>query len=243
VGDIDPAAIEKEITTRFSDWHPAGTGRGDPALGAPAKRGQEAMVFTEAGAPQSVSVAWVAPYDDTPDSKARRHRNRVEGIGFAILNQRLAQAAQNPDAPFLAAGASRGNTSRSAKIASLRVSYAADKWERALEEADKIRRQIVAQGVTQQELDRQIASALAGAQAAVASASTRASRGIANGIVGTVDRDSVFTSEATDLALLQDDLKGLTTEQVSAALRGASWRLAISTISTPRSCGSRTAYA
>ncbi|HXJ02261.1 MAG TPA: insulinase family protein [Micropepsaceae bacterium] len=221
VGDIDPDAIEKEIRTRFSDWNQPGPSRGDPDLGTPVSRGQEAMVFIETGAPQTVSVAWVAPYDNTPDSKARRHRNRIEGIGFAILNQRLAQAAQNPDAPFLAAGASRGNVSRSAKIASLRVSYAADKWQRAFEEAEKIRRQIVAQGVTQQELDRQIASALAGAQAAVASTSTRASRGIANGIVGTVDRDSVYTSDATDLALLQDDLKGLTVDQVNAALRTA----------------------
>jgi zinc protease len=221
VGDIDPDAIEKEIKARFSDWNQAGAGRGDPDLGVPVTRGQEALVFTEAGAPQSVSVAWVAPYDNTPDSKARRHRNRIEAIGFGILNQRLAQAAQSPDAPFLAAGASRGNVSRSAKIASLRVSYAADKWQRALEEADKIRRQVLAQGVTQQELDRQIAAALTGAEAAVSAASTRASRAIANGIVGSVDRDSVFTSEATDLALVQEDLKGLTTDEVSTALRNA----------------------
>jgi zinc protease len=221
VGDIDPDAVEKEIKARFSDWKQVGSGHSDPDLGTPIKRGQEAMVFTEVGAPQSVSVAWVAPFDDTPDSKARIRRNLIERMGFGILNQRLAQAAQEPDAPFQAAGASRGNTSRSAKIASLRVTYAADKWQRALEEADKIRRQVLAQGVTQQELDRQITNTLTGAQASVASASTRASRGIANGIVGSVDRDSVFTSEATDLELIQEDLKGLTTEQVTAALRGA----------------------
>jgi zinc protease len=221
VGDIDPDAIEKEIKARFSDWAPAGTGRSDPDLGVPMKRGQEAMVFTETGAPQSVSVAWVAPFDDTPDSKARVKRTLIERIGFGILNQRLAQVAQSQDAPFLAAGASRGNVSRSARIASLRISYPADKWQRALEEADKIRRQVLAQGVTQQELDRQIAATTTGVQAALAAAPTRASRGIANGIVGSVDRDSVFTSEATDVELVQDDLKGLTTADVDAALRGA----------------------
>jgi zinc protease len=221
VGDIDPDAIEKEIKGHFSDWAPTGNGRGDPDLGAPKKRGQEAMVFTETGAPQSVSVAWVEPFDSTPDSKARVRRNLIERIGFGILNQRLAQVAQSADAPFLAAGASRGNVSRSARIASLRVSYPADKWQRALEEADKIRRQIVAGGVTQPELDRQIAATLTSVQAALAAAPTRASRGIANGIVGSVDRESVFTSEATDLVLVQDDLKGLTTDEVSAALRGA----------------------
>src|SRR5262249_39786692 len=111
--------------------------------------------------------------------------------------------------------------SRSAKIASLRVSYAADKWQRALEEADKIRRQVLAQGVTQQEVDRQIANALAGAQAAVSGASTRTSRGLAAGIVDSVDRDGVFNSPKVGAALVEADLKGLKAEDVSAALRGA----------------------
>jgi zinc protease len=221
VGDIDPDAIENQIKARFSDWTPTGTGRGDPDLGAVAKRGQEAIVFTETGAPQSVSVAWVEPFDNSPDTKARERRNFIEGIGFGILNQRLAQEAQKPDAPFQAAGASRGNVSRSARIASLRVSYAADKWQLALEEADKMRRQVLAQGVTQAEVDRQITAALTRAEAAVSGASTRASRGIANGLVGSVDRDSVFTSDTTDLELTQEFVKGLTADQVSAALRGA----------------------
>ncbi|HEY4265291.1 MAG TPA: insulinase family protein [Micropepsaceae bacterium] len=221
VGDIDPDVIEKEIKTRFSDWKQAGAGRSDPNLGTPLTRGQETKVFVETSAPQSVSAAWTGPYDGAPDTKAHETRDLIERIGFGILNQRLAQAAQSPDAPFLAAGASRGNVSRSARIASLRVSYAADKWQRAFEEADKIRRQVLAQGVTQQELDRQITNMLTGAQSAVASASTRASRGIANGILSSVDTDSVFTSDATDLATIQDALKGLTIEQVNTALRGA----------------------
>ncbi len=221
VGDIDADAIEKEIKTRFSDWHGAGPAGPDPNLGTPAKRGQEAMVFTEAGAPQYASVTWVEPYDPTPDSKARRHKNRLEGIGFGILNQRFAQAAQQPDAPFLAAGASRGNFDRSAKLTSLRVSYAAEKWQLALEEAEKLRRQVLAQGVTQAEVDRQVQAALAGADAAVSGASTRASRGIANGIVGSIDRDFVVTNDTFDRDLINADLKGVTAEQVSNALRAS----------------------
>jgi zinc protease len=187
----------------------------------PLTRGQQALVFSETGAPQSVSVAWVAPYDNSPDNKARQRRNFIEGIGFDILNLRLAQVAQQPDAPFMAAGASRGNVSRSAKIASLRVSYAADKWQTAFEEADKIRRQVLAQGITQGELDRQITAAVTREEAAVAAASTQASRGIANGLVGSIDRDVVYTSDATDLALVKEFVNELTVDQVNAALRGA----------------------
>src|SRR5258706_10215902 len=219
VGDIDPDAIETEIKIGLSDWNPSGTGRPDPNLGAPPKRGQEALVYAEAGAPQSVAISWMSPYDDSPDNVANRKRDRIEGIGLSILNQRFAQVAQNADAPFQAAGAGVGNTTRSAKIASLRVSYAGDKWQRALEEADKIRRQVLAQGVTQQEVDRQVTSSLTAAQANVAGSSTRVSRNLAQGLVGAIDNDDVFNAPATGLAMTEAQLKGLTAEQVNAALR------------------------
>jgi zinc protease len=219
VGDIDPDAIETEIKTRFSNWNPSGTGRADPNLGTPPKRGQEALVFTEAGAPQSIAVSWISPYDDSPDTAANRKRDRIEGIGLSILNQRFAQAAQNADPPFAAAGAGVGNTTRSAKIASLRIGYAGDKWQRALEEADNIRRQVLAQGVTQQEVDRQVTTAVTGAQAGVAGSATRVSRNLAQGLVGAIDREDVFNAPAVGLAMTEADLKGLTADQVNAALR------------------------
>jgi zinc protease len=95
VGDFDPNAIEAKIKAKFSDWNPGGTGRPDPKFGTPTQRGQEALVFSETGAPQYASASWITPYDDTLDTSARRKRNRIEGIALSILNQRLAQAAQS----------------------------------------------------------------------------------------------------------------------------------------------------
>ena len=118
-------------------------------FGQAATRGQGARV-RETGAPQFVSVSWMSPYDARPDIKALRTEDRIEGIGLAILNQRFAQAAQSADPPFQGAGASRGNTQRSALIASLRVNYAGERWQRAFIEAVKIRRQVLEQGVTRQ---------------------------------------------------------------------------------------------
>ncbi len=205
VGDIDPDAIESEIKTRFSDWNPSGTGRPDPDLGTAAST--------------CISVSWISPYDNSPDTAENRKRDRIEGIGLAILNQRFAQVAQNADAPFQAAGAGVGNTTRSAKIASLRIGYSGDKWQRALEDADNIRRQVLAQGVTQQEVDRQVTTSLTGAQANVAGSATRVSRNLAQGLVGAIDRDDVFNSPATGLAMTEAQLKGVTADQVNAALR------------------------
>ena len=221
VGDIDPDAIEAKIRARFADWRPTGTGRADPDFGTPSPRGQEALVHSETGAPQYATVSWITPYDASLDTASRRKRNRIEGIALSILNQRLAQAAQSADAPFLSAGASRGNTSRSARIASLQINYAADRWPRALIEAEKIRRQVLEQGVTQQEVNRQITNSIAGAQADVAAASTRTSRGLVGGIVGVIGRDAVFNSPENGLALVEADLNGLTANVVNEALKGA----------------------
>jgi zinc protease len=219
VGDIDPAAIEAKIRARFADWMPAGSGRPDPDFGTPAQRSLEALVFSETGAPQYASVAWMTPYDGSLDTKERRRRNLVESIGLSIINQRLAQAAQMTDAPFLSAGVSRGNRSRSVRMASLQVNYAADRWQRALLEADKIRRQVLEQGVTQQEVDRQVTNIIAGAEAEVASASTRTSRGIIGSLVGTISRDAVFDSPESSLEMVKADLNGLTAERINEVLK------------------------
>ncbi len=219
VGDIDPAAMKAKIETKFSDWNPAGAGGKDPDLGMPQVRGKEFQVFSEAGAPQFATISWVQAFDPTPDNAARRKRNLIENIALTILNQRLANMAQSDNAPFVAAGASRGNSARSAKIASLRIGYASDKWQRALQEAEKIRLQVVAQGVSKQELDREVSAILANADASLAGSATRQSRNLAQGLAGSVDRESVFSSPQTDVALLKANIDGLTVDQVNAALR------------------------
>jgi len=219
VGDFDVDQMEAKVKDLFGDWKPSGQGRSDPDFGTPAKRAEESAVFVETGAPQFATVSWVSAYDASPDTTARRTRNRLEAVGLAILNQRMAQAAQATDAPFQSAGVSRGNTAKSAKITTLHVNYAADKWQRALTEADKIRRQILEQGVTQAEVDRQVTNALANAQADVAAAPTRQSRALAQGIIGVIARDGVFNAPDRGLMLIEADLKGLRAETVNAALK------------------------
>src|SRR5690348_3605188 len=218
VGDIDPAAIKTKIESKFSDWNPSGIGGKDPDLGTPQTRSREFRVFSETGAPQFATVSWVQPFDATPDTTARRKKNLIENIALTILNQRLAVVAQRDDAPFTSAGASHGNSARSAKIASLRVSYPGDKWQRALEEAEKIRRQVVAQGATQQELDREVSAILANADASLAPSKTRQSRNLAQGLVSSVDRDFVFSSPETDVAVLKANIKGITLDDINGAL-------------------------
>ena len=219
VGDIDPAAMKAKIEAEFSNWNPAGAGRADPDLGTPATRGEEFKVFSEAGAPQSINIAWIQPYDGRADTTALRRRYLIEDIALHILNQRFATVAQRADAPFTSAGVSRGNSARSAKIADLRIGYRSDKWQRALEEAEKIRRQVTTQGVSQQELDREVKAILADTTANLEASATRQSRNLARELVSSIDRDYVFSSPQTDADVLRRNLEGVTLDDVNGALR------------------------
>ena len=167
-------------------------------------------MFSETGAPQYATVSWITPYDGSLDTAARRKRNRIEGI--ALLDSQSAARRRRRRAPMRLSfrRAHRAATPRVRRASRrCRSTIAGDKWQRALIEAEKIRRQVLEQGVTQQEIDRQITNAIAGAQADVASASTRTSRGLVGGLVDVIARDAVFNSPENGLALVEADLKGL----------------------------------
>ena len=218
-GDIDPDLVEAKINAHFADWNNANPPGADPDLGLPAKRDLETEVYTELGVRSAVLVSWVSPYDAPPQTLAKEKQDVVISVGIAILNQRLGRVAASADPPFANAGAFYGNNSRSAKIASLSVTFAEDHWQRALTEADKIRRQVVEQGVRQDEVDQQVKAMLTRMQSGVARVSTRQTPGLANGILNSIDGDEVYTSPEHDLEAATADLNGLTADDVNAALK------------------------
>lgn len=220
-GDIDPGTMADKIRQRFGDWQGMGTSGGDPDLGMPLKRGTEAKLFVEAGAPRYVSVSWVTPYDASPDTMARQRRDRVDALAFAILNQRFQRAASGIDPPFLSAGASRGNMWRSAQAATVTASFDGTNWSKALEAAVRMQRQIVAEGVTQAEIDREVTAWLTRSEAAVRRSGTRATPGLAGGLLDAVDSDDVYTNPAIDHAIATAQLKSITEAEIEAVLAEA----------------------
>jgi zinc protease len=219
VGDFDPAAMEAKIKADFSDWKGSGPAGAEPALGSPEKRGSETKLVVEPGAQATVQIEWLKPHDTTPDSQARRARKQVEQLGLSVLNRRLGRLARSDSPPFLTAQAAKGDYLESAEVTELYVSSQPGKWKPALDAVDAEQRRIVQYGVTQAELDREIAEWRATLQTAAAQAATRKTPQVANEIVSTLDDDEVVTSPAEDLALFEQQVKGLKAEQVNAALK------------------------
>jgi zinc protease len=219
VGDFDPAQMEAKIKADFSDWKGSGAAGAEPALGTPEQRGTETKLVVEPGAPATVQIEWVRPHDATPDSRDKRMRKQIEQLGLAVLNRRLGRLARSDSPPFISAQGAKGDYLNSADVTELYLTVQPGKWKPALDAADAEERRAVQYGVTQAELDREIAEWRATLQTAAAQAPTRKTPQLANDIVSTLDDDDVVTSPAEDLALFEQEVKGLKAETVNATLK------------------------
>lgn len=219
VGDIDSAAIEAKIREKFADWTQPGAAAPDPTYGVVARRGLEADHHVEPGLPASVSVSWMSPPDTGPDTAARERLEMVRSVGYAVVNRRLERLARKADAPFISADVSRSRIEKSANIAILDVSVRPGQWREGLAAGEQELRRALQYGVTQAEVDREIAELMAGYQQSAQGAQTRDTRALANIIPSAFSEGEVFVHPSTALELFTAASKGLTAQRVTAALR------------------------
>ena len=218
-GDVDPAVMARQIEARFGDWRPVGDATPEPQLGAPSPRGMQTHLVVRYGVSPTISLAWVRPFDDAPDTMARERRDLVRNVALAALNQRFARLAAGPNPPFLAAGAGKSNEERSAWIATLSVRFEARNWRPALAAALRTQRQALRYGFSQAEVDRQAVEMIVAFRNGADSAAARRTPALANELVRTVNDQDVATSPAQDLITVQSALAGLKAADVDAALR------------------------
>jgi zinc protease len=103
VGNIDPAAVEQEIRSKFSDWKPAGT-PDSIDFGTPSGK-KTVAEFVAAGAPDQLGLTWVSPDDRRAETEAVDRENLVKQLALTVLNQRLADRAAKPGSPYVGAQA------------------------------------------------------------------------------------------------------------------------------------------
>ena len=219
VGDVDPAAVETQITALFSDWKGKGAAPAPAALGSVKPRGSEVRLFARPGVTPSVQVVWVAPYDDTADTFAHERADLVRELGLSVLSRRLSTLAQGEKPPFIAAGASVSPFVHSAQLASIGVTTAPDRWREGLVATLLEQRRIERFGVTKSELDREIAESRASLVNAAAGAATRRTPQLADAIVRAASDATVFSSPAQDLAEFERAVKTVTPAEVSSRLK------------------------
>ncbi|MDQ6610905.1 MAG: insulinase family protein, partial [Gemmatimonadota bacterium] len=109
VGDVDPAALQTLITRYFGNIPKAVAPAPRLASAIPPVDTTRISILKDKELTNSqISVRWqdAAHVDKTVGDY---RRSLVERLQDAMLNQRLSEIAQKPDAPFLGAGSARGN--------------------------------------------------------------------------------------------------------------------------------------
>lgn len=245
-GDFDVDAMEARIRAAFGGWTAQGPAPAEPDQGSIAPRGAEARLVVDPGLTQGLQIAWVSPPDHAPDTVAKRRRDLIETLGLAVLNRRYSAIARSSDPPFLGAGAYKGEQDDAARIATIAVSAESGRWREALAAAEQEQRRLVAYGVRQDELDREVEEFRASLKAAAAGSATRRPADLAGEILSSLPDHTVVTSPADDLTYFEAAVKDLKADSVNAALKGVfqgQGPLVFMTSPTPVEGGERTLLA
>lgn len=220
VGDVEPAKVEAKVRALFADWQAQGPAGAEPDLGAPGVRKASAKVFVEGALPPRVSLTWIRPYDDAPQTMASIRSMIAEYLGLAVLNRRMERQASGASPPFTAAMAQREDALRSGRMTVMQASAPAD-GRAALQALILAQRQLLEHGVSQAELQVEIADWRARLQNRAYGTVTEPSGRLADEILQTLEENGVFTSSEQDVVIFDQAVKGMTPDQVEAALRNA----------------------
>jgi zinc protease len=223
VGDIDPNAVEKMVTTTFSPLQGRGAAQPDPDLGKIIPfTGVRAHFHPEAEAPAtSVSISSLVPYPDEPDTAARRLRDLPRDLAISMLNRRFSVLAKKENAPFVSASASVSDTFRFYREASVSVECKPEQWSAALGVGEQELRRALEHGFQAGELQEVVANFRNALEQAVKTAPTRRSPQLADEITRSLLDREVFTTPAEDLTLFKPALDKVTPADCVAALRAA----------------------
>jgi len=168
VGDFDPEAMEKEITSRFGNMVSDGAKRPREAVPVPHDHPTAVTIATDPEMPFS-QVEVIDKMDHRDElTKVDYRRSIVEGLYHAMLRARFSQLALDPAAPFTDAGSWTSDLTRTAdgfiRFANAKQGRTAEALTVLVREIERVERH----GFTQGELDRARDESLADAETSAA---------------------------------------------------------------------------
>lgn len=221
VGDFDPQQVEAMIRERFGRI-PARTGeRPRPAFGVPGHADTRFSIATDREATgSSVSVIRTVP------ARIRRTREAyregiVESLYGAMLDQRLSDITQRPDAPFVNVSSFRGSLVRPVDAFYLTAEVADGGHARGLASLLTEAERAARHGFTAPELQRQKAELLRRWEQIYAERAKATSQEFAGAYAGHFLYGGPLISTTTEYELNRDLIPGVTLAEVNAVARRA----------------------
>ncbi len=167
VGDFDKAAIEALVKQHFETIPKSPATKLRPAYDVPAQPATlYAIASDKEASGTSVSVYSKMPARDQTTIGAYRQQI-LERLFAGMLSARFSEMAQKPDAPFLGAGAGRGQFVRTLEVSTLSAGVKEDGVERGLDALFTEALRVEKFGFTATELDRQKTNVMRGLERAV----------------------------------------------------------------------------
>ena len=169
VGDFDPSAIEAQIKRHFSGLKmPANPPKRVAPIIPPNKEPLIAVASDKEATGSDVELMFKLPAEKTKTVGDYR-RDLMERLYMSMLNQRLEEISQKPDAPFLGAGASKGSfIGRTTEAFTLGANVKDGGIDRGLEALLAEAKRVDQFGFLQSELDRAKQNLLRGYERAYA---------------------------------------------------------------------------
>jgi zinc protease len=222
VGDFDTETAETLIKNRFSDIPPGKTEKARPDFGDFEHRGIKSFYHHE---PESgstrVAIEVILRKDQPADTVEYRKYRLLEQMGNQILNHRLNEILNSPEAPFTSASAGSGYYFRHVRGAEISAQCAPEKWEESLGVLEKNLRKAINYGFTESETNRVKSEFTAQLERAARAAPTRESGSIAGQFLNDLNQQRVLLLAASRLALLGPIINEVTKEDLHEALKAA----------------------
>ena len=219
VGDYPVEMMEAKLRAKFADWS-GGEAPGDPVTGPidPTRAGQT-DIYTDPSLSESVSIRQFGDWLDEPDTLENRKIGTLRGIGYAIINRRLARLTRQSDAPFRSASFSGGDFFEDVRNTSLSVSSVDGEWRKGMLAVVREYNQAITYGFTQAEIDEQLARRRTALENAIQAKDTRSNGAFVSGALSLVAREAVPTTPEYRKALFDSFAAEITPESVFAALK------------------------
>jgi len=221
VGDFDPAVIEAQIKKHFSGLKMPANPPKRVAPTVPANKEPLIAVASDKEATGSdVELMFKLPAEKTRTVGDYR-RNLMERLYMSMLNQRLEEISQKPDAPFLGAGASKGNfIGRTTEAFTLGAGVKDGGIDRGLEALLTEAKRVDQFGFLQSELDRAKQNLLRGYERAYAERDKTQSASFVQEYIGNYLNNEPIPGIDYEYKLAQQLVPGITLADVNKMASG-----------------------
>ncbi|WP_038529816.1 M16 family metallopeptidase [Formosa agariphila] len=220
IGDFDAKVIEQKIIEKFSTI---------PAVDNPRARfivdipDNKEMMYSLGMDPEisTANIAFGIRHKKSLETEtvADLKRSILQSMAVGMLNARISELAQKPEASFLGAGMSYGSMSRTSNAFSIGILPKPNMQKEAFQEVLTAVEQGVKFGFTQSELDRSIVKYNTSYENRIAKKASISHKSIINGIKKNYLENETISDLEKEYEVVQQIFKTITTEDLHTTLK------------------------